>query len=72
MLLRLENKDEKVRAGALLVIKHLVNSGGAHMEVKKALIISGLRIMTQEPSLKVGGPCRKIRKVRSAMLFCIY
>ena len=55
MLLRLENKDEKVRAGALLVIKHLVNSGGAHMEVKKALIISGLRIMTQEPSLKVRG-----------------
>ncbi|XP_067937977.1 maestro heat-like repeat-containing protein family member 1 [Watersipora subatra] len=53
VLQRLEVKDEKVRAGALLVIKHLVNSGGAHMEVKKALIISGLRIMCQEPSLKV-------------------
>lgn len=53
LLLRLEQKDEKTRIGSLHIIRHLVNSGGHQMEVKKALIISGLRLLIQEPSLKV-------------------
>lgn len=53
LLLRLEQKDEKTRIGSLHIIRHLVNSGGPQMEVKKALVISGLRLLIQEPSLKV-------------------
>ena len=55
LLQRLEQKVENTRMGSLHIIRHLVNSGGPQMEAKKALIISGLRILIQEPSLKVRG-----------------
>ena len=55
LLQRLEQKVENTRIGSLHIIRHLVNSGGPQMEAKKALVISGLRILIQEPNLKVRG-----------------
>lgn len=58
LLTRLEQAQEKLRIGALTILKHLVNAGGPHMETKKALIISGLRILLNEPSTKVSSQQR--------------
>ncbi|XP_033626005.1 maestro heat-like repeat-containing protein family member 1 isoform X2 [Asterias rubens] len=45
--------NEKVRIGTLFVFKQLINSAGPHMETKKSLILSGLRIVLGDQSNKI-------------------
>ncbi len=45
--------NEKVRIGTLFVFKQLINSSGPHIENKKSLILSGLRIVLGDQSNKV-------------------
>ncbi|XP_033117617.1 maestro heat-like repeat-containing protein family member 1 isoform X2 [Anneissia japonica] len=53
LLQKLETNNEKIRMGTLAVFKQLINSGGTHMEDKKTLIVSGLKIMLAENNNKV-------------------
>ena len=60
LLQKLEVSQEKVRLATLNVIKHLINSCDAELEDKKPLLISGLTIILQEQSLKVGLPAKML------------
>lgn len=53
LLTKLEVNQEKVKAPTLEIIKHLINSCDAELEDKKPLIVSGLKIILSEQSLKV-------------------
>ncbi|XP_014675278.1 PREDICTED: maestro heat-like repeat-containing protein family member 1 [Priapulus caudatus] len=53
LLHRLESTSEKVRIGALRVFRHLINASGTQFIMKKASVISGLKIMLNENSNKV-------------------
>jgi len=53
LLQRLQQQEEKSRSGSLMIIRHLINSAGPNMDAKKALVISGLRILLSDPSNKV-------------------
>ncbi|XP_069771217.1 maestro heat-like repeat-containing protein family member 1 isoform X2 [Narcine bancroftii] len=48
LLQKLEVHNERVRIGALSVVKHLVNSASTQLENKKLLILSGLKLMIQD------------------------
>eukprot|EP00041_Stephanoeca_diplocostata_P036701 m.1350360 g.1350360 ORF g.1350360 m.1350360 type:complete len:1108 (+) comp24920_c0_seq2:247-3570(+) len=50
---KLEDNNEDARAGCLGVFRHLVNSGGETLKDKKELIVSGLRPVLVDKSLKV-------------------
>ncbi|XP_022082273.1 maestro heat-like repeat-containing protein family member 1 [Acanthaster planci] len=52
LLQKLEG-NEKVRIGTLAVFKQLINSAGPHMENKKSLVLSGLKIVLADQSNKV-------------------
>ncbi|XP_072169220.1 maestro heat-like repeat-containing protein family member 1 [Diadema setosum] len=53
LLTKLDNNNERIRIGTLAVFKQLINSAGPHMEDKKPLILSGLKIVLQENNNKV-------------------
>lgn len=53
LLERLNQPQEKNKMGALTIMRHLVNSGGEHMEEKKALILSGLKMVIHDTNNKV-------------------
>ncbi|XP_071959367.1 maestro heat-like repeat-containing protein family member 1 [Antedon mediterranea] len=53
LLQKLEMNNEKIKLGTLAVFKQLINSGGVHMEDKKPLIVSGLKIMLSDTNNKV-------------------
>eukprot|EP00043_Microstomoeca_roanoka_P008735 m.83875 g.83875 ORF g.83875 m.83875 type:complete len:1641 (-) comp14365_c0_seq1:221-5143(-) len=53
LFLKLEIRDERTRIGTLLCLKHLINSSGEHLRNKKELIVTGLKPLLEEPSLKV-------------------
>ncbi len=48
-----EKKDEKTRIASLTVLKHMINSCKEHMENKKQLVVSGLRLLVNEMNNKV-------------------
>ncbi|XP_056341016.1 maestro heat-like repeat-containing protein family member 1 [Oenanthe melanoleuca] len=50
---KIEGSSERLRAGALLVLRHLLNSNPSQMEMKKSFIISSLRLPLQDNSNKV-------------------
>uniref|UniRef100_A0A8C3U2Q9 Maestro heat like repeat family member 1 n=1 Tax=Catharus ustulatus TaxID=91951 RepID=A0A8C3U2Q9_CATUS len=50
---KLESGSERTRAGALLVLRHLLNSAPSQMEMKKSFIISSLRLPLQDNNNKV-------------------
>jgi hypothetical protein len=53
LFLKTELKDDKIRIGTLLILKHLINSCNAPLEDKRSTIVSGLRPLLLDPSLKV-------------------
>ncbi|XP_064639982.1 maestro heat-like repeat-containing protein family member 1 isoform X2 [Lineus longissimus] len=53
LLQKLENTQDKIKMGALLVLRHIINSAGPHMENKQALILSGLKMLLGETNNKV-------------------
>ncbi|KAK3746766.1 hypothetical protein QZH41_013595 [Actinostola sp. cb2023] len=53
LLAKLEAKDERVRIGSILILKHLVNSSGTYLENKEDLIVSGVQILLLDTNLKV-------------------
>ncbi|XP_038067311.1 maestro heat-like repeat-containing protein family member 1 isoform X2 [Patiria miniata] len=52
LLQKLEG-NERIRIGTLGVFKQLINSNGPHMDNKKSLVLSGLRIILADQSNKV-------------------
>ena len=55
LLEKINQQNEKIKMGALTVLRHLVNSGGSHMDDKKDLIISGLKGVLNDTNNKVKG-----------------
>eukprot|EP00040_Diaphanoeca_grandis_P032327 m.195702 g.195702 ORF g.195702 m.195702 type:complete len:1632 (-) comp32581_c2_seq1:207-5102(-) len=53
LFIKLEQTNEDSRAGNLSILKHLVNAASGHMSDKRELIVSGLRPLLTEKSLKV-------------------
>lgn len=53
LFLKMEAKDESLRIGTIAVLKHLINSCGVVLKDKRELIISGVRPLITDPSLKV-------------------
>ncbi|PIK38286.1 putative maestro heat-like repeat-containing protein family member 1 [Apostichopus japonicus] len=53
LLAKLEPNNERVRIGTLSIFRQLINSAGPHLEDKKSLILSGLKIGLQETNNKV-------------------
>ena len=53
LLERVHQQNEKMKMGALSVLRHLVNTGGTHMDDKKDLVISGLKGVLNESNNKV-------------------
>ena len=50
---KFEQKDEKIRISALIVMKHMINSCDEEMANKKQLVLSGLRLLLNETSNRV-------------------
>jgi hypothetical protein len=50
---KFEQKDEKIRMSALIVLKHMINSCDEEMANKKQLVLSGLRLLLNETSNRV-------------------
>ena len=53
VLERLDQGNEKIRMAALTITRHLVNSGGSHMDQKKSFILSGLKMVLGDNNNKV-------------------
>jgi len=53
LLQKFEQNNEKNRIGALIILKHLVNSCNEQMLNKKQIVISGLRLLLSETNNKV-------------------
>ena len=53
LFVKLENKEERSRVGAIGVLKHLVNSCGTFLNDKQGLVVSGVRPLLLDPSTKV-------------------
>lgn len=53
LFVKLENKEERSRVGAIGVLKHLVNACGTYLSDKRELVVSGLRPLLVDPSTKV-------------------
>ncbi|CAI8027036.1 Maestro heat-like repeat-containing protein family member 1 [Geodia barretti] len=53
LLQKLEVAQEKVRVPTLEILKHIINSCDEVMAVKKSLVVSGLKIVLNEQSLRV-------------------
>lgn len=53
MFIKLENREEMSRVGALLVLKHLINSCDGYLADKKERIVAGLKPLLEDGSLRV-------------------
>ncbi|KAL3859489.1 hypothetical protein ACJMK2_009708 [Sinanodonta woodiana] len=53
LLQKLESSNEKIRIGVLIIFKHLINAASKEMEDKKEVVVSGLKMMTNETNNKV-------------------
>lgn len=64
LLPKLDNSNERTRVGSLQVLRHIINSAAAQMEVKKPFILSSMRLPLLDPNSKVK---RAVVQVISAM-----
>ena len=53
LLSKLEPTGEKNRLGAMDILRHLINSADEVLEDKKPMILNGLKVTCQDPSLRV-------------------
>ena len=53
LLSKIEQPGEKTRLGAMDILRHLINAADEVLEDKKPMILNGLKIICQDPSLKV-------------------
>ncbi|EDQ91217.1 uncharacterized protein MONBRDRAFT_31461 [Monosiga brevicollis MX1] len=53
MFIKLEQPEERSRVGALLVFKHLINACDENLRDKRELIVTGLKPLLEDQSLKV-------------------
>ncbi|XP_069322860.1 maestro heat-like repeat-containing protein family member 1 isoform X2 [Eulemur rufifrons] len=53
LLPRLDTSNERLRVGTLQVLRHVINSAAAQMEVQKPFILSSMRLPLLDPSSKV-------------------
>ncbi|XP_039269337.2 maestro heat-like repeat-containing protein family member 1 [Styela clava] len=53
MLTRVDSKDERIRIGCLVILRHLINSSSIHIEERKDVIVIGLTKILIETSNKV-------------------
>ncbi|KAI6647039.1 Maestro heat-like repeat-containing protein family member 1 isoform X2 [Oopsacas minuta] len=53
LLSKLEPTGEKTRLGAMDILSHLINSADEVLEDKKPMILNGLKIICQDPNLRV-------------------
>ncbi|XP_045417179.1 maestro heat-like repeat-containing protein family member 1 isoform X3 [Lemur catta] len=53
LLPRLDSSNERLRVGTLQVLRHVINSAAAQMEVQKPFILSSMRLPLLDPSSKV-------------------
>ncbi|XP_077872592.1 maestro heat-like repeat-containing protein family member 1 isoform X9 [Ictidomys tridecemlineatus] len=64
LLPRLDTSSERLRVGTLQILRHLINSAAAQMEVKKPFILSAMRLPLLDTNNKVK---RAVVQVISAM-----
>ncbi|XP_054564362.1 maestro heat-like repeat-containing protein family member 1 isoform X1 [Eptesicus fuscus] len=64
LLPKLDTSNERTRVGTLQVLRHIINSAAAQMEVKKPFILSSMRLPLLDPNSKVK---RAVVQVISAM-----
>ncbi|XP_069477987.1 maestro heat-like repeat-containing protein family member 1 isoform X2 [Ambystoma mexicanum] len=64
VLPKLENNNEKIRLGTLVIMKQIINSASVQMESKKSLILASMKLPLQDSSNKVK---RAVVQVISAM-----
>lgn len=64
LLPRLDTNNERLRVGTLQILRHIINSAAAQMEVKKPFILSSLRLPLLDTNNKVK---RAVVQVISAM-----
>ena len=69
LLQRLEVANEKTRITALIILRHAISNGGSHMSEKKALILSGIRVILSDSNNKVK---QNMLQVISAMAYQDY
>ncbi|XP_073925547.1 maestro heat-like repeat-containing protein family member 1 isoform X3 [Castor canadensis] len=64
LLPRLDTSNERLRVGTLQILRHIINSAAAQMEVKKPFILSSMRLPLLDTNNKVK---RAVVQVISAM-----
>ncbi|KAM4865340.1 maestro heat-like repeat-containing protein family member 1 [Thomomys bottae] len=64
LLPRLDNNNERLRVGTLQILRHVINSAAAQMEVKKPFILSSMKLPLLDTNSKVK---RAVVQVISAM-----
>ncbi|KYO40928.1 maestro heat-like repeat-containing protein family member 1 isoform B [Alligator mississippiensis] len=64
LLPKLENSNERVRVGTLLIMRQIINCAASQMEIKKPFILSSMKLPLQDSSDKVK---RAVVQVISAM-----
>ncbi|XP_008068180.1 maestro heat-like repeat-containing protein family member 1 [Carlito syrichta] len=64
LLPRLDTSNERIRVGTLQIVRHVINSAAAQMEVKKPFILSSMRLPLLDTNNKVK---RAVVQVISAM-----
>lgn len=64
LLPKLDTSNERIRVGSLQVLRHIINSAAAQMEVKKPFILSSMRLPLLDTNCKVK---RAVVQVISAM-----
>lgn len=64
LLPRLDTNSERLRVGTLQILRHIINSAAAQMEVKKPFILSSMRLPLLDTNSKVK---RAVVQVISAM-----
>ncbi|XP_038615875.1 maestro heat-like repeat-containing protein family member 1 isoform X1 [Tachyglossus aculeatus] len=64
LLPKLENNNERIRVGTLLVMRQVINSASTQMEIKKPFILSSMRLPLMDTNNKVK---RAVVQVISAM-----
>ncbi|XP_051045168.1 maestro heat-like repeat-containing protein family member 1 isoform X3 [Phodopus roborovskii] len=64
LLPRLDTSNERLRVGSLQILRHIINSAAAQMEIKKPFILSSMRLPLLDTNNKVK---RAVVQVISAM-----
>ncbi|XP_067416227.1 maestro heat-like repeat-containing protein family member 1 isoform X3 [Emydura macquarii macquarii] len=64
LLPKLENHNERIRVGTLIIMRQIINSATSQMETKKSFILSSMKLPLQDGSNKVK---RAVVQVISAM-----